>query len=233
MSKLSLPAALSLLPLLFGCTQNTSELKFNDNVARSVASAKVMDTDYPVEAQIGDRRFVHSALVDVFQANASDPDSSVFSQFLINGEFGGACDPYDASEARDPVNGGVMREFPDRACGSEVTPVMPALSNPMRFALMTRRCEDLVGGTSTLRISRLMGRVFPDWTLAQAEHASYAPSADSIKKAYRIFYRLDEPSEDVIQALLGVASHKSTQLGKWRSLMITICMSPEWQQLGN
>jgi hypothetical protein len=233
MYKFILALGLPLLLLSLGCTQNTSELKFNDKTARSVASSKLMDTDYAVEAQIGDRRVINSALLDVFQVSASDPDYSVFHQFLFDGDFGGACDLYESSEIPDSVNGGVMREFPERACGSEVTPVLPALSNPMRFALMTRRCEALIGGTTTLRISRLMARVFPDWTLAQAEQTIFAPSADSIKKAYRIFYRLDDPSDEVIQALLGVASHKSTQLGNWRSVMITLCMSPEWQQLGN
>jgi hypothetical protein len=193
----------------------------------------MMDTDYAVEAQIGDRRLVYSALADIFQASPSDADHPTFAQFLYEGDFGGACDLYEASEVPDPGTGAAMREFPSRACNSEISSVMPALSNPMRFAITARRCEALIGGTSTLRVSRLLSQVFPDWSLAQAEQSNYAPNPDSIKRAYRIFYRLDEPSDEVVQALMEVASHKSTQLGKWRSVLITLCVSPEWQQLGN
>jgi hypothetical protein len=218
---------------LGACTPNTSDLKFNDHVARSIASEKLIDSDYPVESQIGDRRLIRSTLEDLFRVTASDPDVSEFASIWYQGDFGGSCDLYEASETFDSATGTLKREFPGRECNSDITPVLPALSNPMRFALTTRRCERLIGGASTLRITRLMEQVFSGWSAGQAEQAAFAPTPDAIRKAYRIFYRLEQPSEEVIQALVGVAEKRPTQLGKWRSIMITLCMSPEWQQLGN
>lgn len=227
-----LPAILGLFGLA-ACTPNISELKFNDHTARSIASAKLMDTEYPVESQIGDRRVIRTTMEEVFRVSANDPDYSEFVSIIYQGDYGGSCDLYEASEILDSASGGVKREFSGKECNNDITPVLPALSNPMRFALTTRLCERLIGGTATLRITRLMEQVFPGWNANQAEQSIHAPSPESIKKAYRIFYRLEEPSGEVIQALMGVAERKPTQLGKWRSVMITLCMSPEWQQLGN
>lgn len=167
------------------------------------------EIDYELKLQVGDRRYVESVLSQVFDLSESE-STSIRDLIYKKQEFGGACDRYAQSE----INGTV--EFPRETC-SGLDIVLPATANPMRFAYMTKVCENLVNNSSYL--SRAVGNVNQDF------------SETHFLSLYQKFYLEESPSTEVINSFKNLYDEKGTQREGWKLVMLGLCLSPAWQVL--
>lgn len=218
-------AHLVMMLTLTACQIKPSDLKFNDTAM--IAPIVEFDSDYAVNLPIGERGYVASTLRQIFKFAPGDTDASILnSHVFMRSEYGGSCDRYEPSEIMAGTT--PAYEFTVLSCSNGVTPAHPPQLNPMRFALTTKLCESLIHHTNGVRLGKLMEYLYPNWTLATSSQSQFIPNEESIKKAYEVFYRLDEPSAEVIQKLLELEPTE-TPLKRWRYIWTTICISPEWQ----
>ena len=71
------------------------------------------------------------------------------------------------------------------------------------------------------------------FALAQITKASpeKAPSDATIEGAYELFFPGSEAPDEVIEALGDVADQADKALESWRLVLLTLCLSPDWQLL--
>jgi hypothetical protein len=213
--------------LVFQSSTNTGAT----DPSRGVASV-TNDSAAPVSAAIpvADRAYVSAALLQAF-SNGQDTtaiQSIINNNIYVSAQFGGGCDHYAASNVASAVTGfpGTL-EYPAAKCVDAT--VLPAYSNPMRYANTATACDSIVNSSVwTTSSGQIMNKIISG-LVAGAVYPT--PNATTVKKAYAIFFPIDPPSTDVVNALLAVGTNSTNTTDAWKQIVIAICSSPEWQVL--
>lgn len=210
-------ASLIALILLVSCVPSEQEqaLVFMAGKPNNVES---IEESYPLQLRMADRTYVESVLNQAFDISKETPTALLVEQHTLQRfEFGGSCDLYEASEYE---KGKI--EFPREQCYVGLGSSTPATSNPMRYSWTIKICEQLV--KDIIRFNAIMKKIFPDG-------ANLTPTSQSIEKAYGIFFLEEKPDENSLKALLELSNTVEDVNEKWRLIMLTLCISPEWQVL--
>ena len=197
------------------------ELKFSESSAllnaenqRKLEAQKFASVDLVM----GDRNYVESVLRDVF-GTTSIPEVQSAK------EFGGHCDRYATILTNSTP------EYRQLACPSNGSAVSPSVTNAARYSIMIKTCDQLIFGTSPDLYSNVMKKINgTKWKLNSAE-PSHKPNTSNIEKAYEFFFQDEKPSEDVVNALLNVGQKKTQIDEQWKLILMTLCISPEWQAI--
>ncbi len=201
------------------------ELKFSESSAllnaenqRKLEAQKFASVDLVM----GDRNYVESVLRDVF-GTTSIPDIQSAK------EFGGHCDRY--ATIRIASGNSSIPEYRQLACPSNGSAVSPSVTNAARYAIMTKTCDQLIFGTSPDLYSNVMKKINgTKWKLNSAE-PSHKPNTSNIKTAYEQFFQDEVPTPEVVEALLKVGQTKTEIDDQWKLILMTLCISPEWQAI--
>lgn len=201
------------LILMSACTpQESTELNWRAPNAVEEAREK---GNYTFELQMADRSYVESVLLQVFEASNTPAAAYIQSDIYQKVEFGGACDQYAASDL-----GANTIEFPRQQCFSGIGVVQSANNNPMRYSLTTKVCEKLVNDSA--RMSVVRDKIWPDkkWN---------TPDNASVQRAWALFFPIQSANEIVVSELLNIAKVSSGDEDAWKNIILTLCISPEWQ----
>lgn len=191
-----------------------TELVFGGPTSRTIASNEV----YPVSMQVAPRGYIVNVLREVFsiQENSS-LDNKLINEIYKKVEFGGGCDVYEASETAFNVI-----EYPNEACGSIATDQV-ATSNPMRFSITSKACEDILADSATL--TKVRNKIFAS--------SSWGSPSDyqAIEKMWKLFYPIDPINDAITKSLEDVGYATSNNTDAWKTMIFTVCSSPGWQVL--
>lgn len=169
------------------------------------------------EIQMADRSYVESVLLQIFNAANTTAGTYIQSDIYQKVEFGGACDPYSVSDI-----GATTLEFSREQCFTGIGVVQNSNNNPMRYSLTTKVCEKLVNDSTRMDVVRDKIYTTKKWA---------RPDAASIQKAWKLFFPIEDADARVVTELLNVAKVSSTDEEGWKNIMLTLCISPEWQVL--
>jgi hypothetical protein len=172
---------------------------------------------YTYEQQMSDRAYVESVLLQVFDAAGKKMAPIIQTEIYQKIEFGGACDIYAPSD----VSASAV-EFAREQCFNGIGVVQGSNNNPMRYSLTTKVCEKLVKDSDSLGAVRK--KIF-------AENVWKKPTPGSIQTAWNLFYQVHRADPMVVEALLGVAEASVNEEDAWRNIILTMCISPDWQAL--
>lgn len=189
-------------------------------------SNALRDTDHPPgstptqstqKMQVANRGYVAQLIREIF-TSATYPHPSL--EDLIDkwvgtrdAQFGLGCDPYSSYSGRD--------------CGGDISAAnLPytADDNTIRQSFRIQLCDNILGHDNAVYA-----------VLEKVQGASLAPNASGIRQVYELFYRGDEASEEIVNALVtmdrSLAEAGENHLDRWRTVILQICMSPGWQLL--
>ncbi len=196
-----------------GTLQFTEEsVSLNRNPAE-ISEGKTEET--PSELIMGNRFYVDSVFEQVF----GNPSGDIYFQ----PEFGGKCDQNISPFVIDN-----KVEFQKTRCFGNLNKDIHPVSSAMRYSTTMKRCEAVI--FNDILFSKAMAKVFTDWK-PKSMDAKFKPTPESIKLAYDLFYQSEEPSKEVIDALLIVAETKTTINEQWQHIFLTLCISPGWQAI--
>ena len=195
--------------------QEVGQLNFR---APNAVEDKAAQEDYAVELQIGDRSYVESVLLQVFDAKGTSAESYILSDIYSRVEFGGACDIYSSADNGTTTS----REFPKENCYTGVGIVQPSNSNPMRFSLTTNVCERLVADSARMAVIR--NKIFTDKQWRK-------PDDVSVNKAWGLFFPTYSADSSIVRELKELGELSGSDENAWKHIVLTMCISPAWQVL--
>ena len=209
-----------LIPTLFllSCqdTLAPQSKPLNFRAPNSVQESTVV-LNYNYELQMADRAYVESVLHQVFDAKGTPAASYIETEIYRKMEFGGACDVYEASDL-----GPTQVEFSREQCFNGITVVQPTNNNPMRYSLTTKVCERLVKDSA--RMTAVRKKLYTGTTWKK-------PDSASIQLAWELFFPIHSASREVVSALEDIAKVSSSNEEAWKNIILTLCISPEWQAI--
>lgn len=209
---------LSLFVLITGCvaTENT-ELKVDTRGQETNHELFIPASgDYAYELQIADRTYVESVLKDVFSITANSAEATYLQTNIYQKiEFGGPCDPYSSSDLAANVI-----EFSREACTNGIAPVQASTNNAMRYSLTTKACEYLIGRSNMM--DNVKKKIYSSGKWG-------TPSDESFRRAWGLFYPVTTPNEEIVKSFLQLGKVLGNDEEAWKGIMLTLCMSPEWQ----
>ncbi len=190
----------------------------------SMGSGGTTDMDHPAQKevvlptqkiQIGNRDYVAALLREVFTRSSGPIPNleGLLNQWIINrgAQYGLGCNPYSSYSARD--------------CGGDVANANLAYrtdDNTVRESFRIQFCENALGMDEGVNA-----------ILEKIPNRGAAPSAETAKQVYGLFYRGDGPSDLVVSSLLdldrALAAKNETAFERWRALALQVCESPGWQ----
>ena len=210
-----------ILSMLFltSCQDNILSLKEGNLNFRApnAVEEKIAKLNYSYEQQMSDRSYVESVLLQVFDAKGTSAASYIETEIFRKVEFGGACDVYEPSDL-----GTATIEFSREQCYNGIGVVQGSNNNPMRYSLTTKVCERLVIDKD--RMGAVRKKIFSDnkWN---------RPTSASIQKAWALFFPIHPADPMVVDGLLEVANVSAGNENAWQNIMLTLCISPEWQAI--
>lgn len=230
-----------------GCSFKPSALHFDD--------MKLRPEKVTIESriQLGDLYYVESVMNEVFEYGVKIPEysSSIYDQqyqnevsqlskILKKQTFGAGSDPYYR------VTSSIS--FERRGCEASYTPlVIEADSSPTRAVEIAKACDDSIN--DPFLFAKVIRKIVPDaspkWNpySNNANTSDFAVTPERIISAYQLFYPLEIPSPETIEALkhVGLKSEvwltekgmNKTEANKikqsWSLILAAICYSPDWQ----
>ena len=193
-----------------------SELVFKGKTSRSIAAESV----YPVSMQVAPRGYIVDVFRDVFEIQEdSTLDKMLITNIYKKVEFGGGCDVYEASNL-DAYN---QIEFPNESCGS-INSTQVATSNPMRFSITSKVCEDIL--SDSVARESIRKKIFP----STSQWGNPSDMA-AIKRMWNLFYPIDKINAATSKALEVVGYSTNNEEEAWKAMIFTVCSSPAWQVL--
>lgn len=202
------------LLILAACQPAQKELNFE---APNAIVEKEQQLIYASEIQMADRSYVESVLLQVFNATGTPAATYIQSDIYQKVEFGGACDFYAPSD----LNATTV-EFPREQCFNRIGVVQNSNNNSMRYSLTTKVCERLV--MDSARMDVIKSKIFTNNQWA-------APSDTSIQKAWALFFPIESADPSIVEDLKAIAAVSSGDEDAWKNIILTMCISPEWQVL--
>lgn len=205
-----------------GGKENNSGGKDNAPVTKPVppkenVSEVINSKEFSSEIQMADRSYVESVLLQVFNAVNTPAGAYIQSDIYQKVEFGGACDQYSLSDL-----GATTVEFSREQCFTGIGVVQGSNNNPMRYSLTTKVCERLVNDTTRMTVVR--DKIF---TTKKWEK----PDSASVQRAWKLFFPIEDANSRVVTDLLNISKVSSSDEEGWKNIMLTLCISPEWQVL--
>lgn len=176
--------------------------------------------DYNNEIQMASRSYVESVLLQVFDAEGTSAATYIQSDIYQKIEFGGACDQYSASDTGMPNS--ATFEFVRERCINSIGVVQPSNNNPMRYSLTTKVCEKLV--LDAPRLISVRNKIFADQKWGE-------PTDEKVLVAWRLFHQATDADSNIVSALKDIKKVTSNNDDAWKIIVLTLCMSPEWQAL--
>ncbi len=239
--------------LLVSCVPSSGVLHFDDK-------GYEVGTDIKESMQFGDREYVRSVFQQVFDLTANDAavwSNTIDSRIKSNLGFGGSCDPYAGVRRLVPRVSppGFIAEsdYPEKFCLAGNEP--EASSNSVRNGYLAAACTDLViPDTSKWNVwsekasrmgmfLRVMNKIDPEFILIENGAKvpdRFRPTADSVRKAYRLFHVIRDPDPTVLDALLTLADEtkemssdnsKTYWYRAWQYILFSVCVDPAWQAI--
>lgn len=211
-----------LIGLVSACVPvpSVKDSKLTFRAPNSVAEVAALK-DYNSELQMAPRSYIESVLLEVFDAKNTPAATYIQSDIYEKIEFGGACDQYGASDIGLAT---ATFEYDRERCKNSVDVVQKSTNNPMRYSILTKVCERLVIDTERMKSVRkkVLGPTATSWT---------KPSASSVEAAWTLFYPATPLTSDIQSALINVGKESSSDETAWQHIMLTLCISPQWQVL--
>lgn len=202
------------LLILAACQSGQEELNWR---APNAVADKQEQLNYQSEIQMADRAYIESVLLQVFNASGTAAAAYIQSDVYQKIEFGGACDVYAISDKN-----ATTVEFPREQCFNGIGLVQSSNNNPMRYSLTTKVCERLVIDTD--RMNAVKMKIYSDGKWKK-------PDAASLQKAWSLFLQTGSLDQGSVNGLLELANVSSGDEDAWKNIVLTMCMSPEWQVL--
>lgn len=201
---------------------NTLELReLSDDDIRAISEVLNVTQTTPIDNErldvslrLGSRRYVESVFKQIFDITSED-NSDLRNRVFRNKDFGGACDYYAAA-----LTGNSTGEFNNERCWSGVKPVMQTNYSNNRSAHSINTCERVI------KKENLFEKAMSKVTATSSDFTS-----QSFIKLYQLFYLLEVPSNSVIEEFKLLFRTQSSRKEGWRSVLMGVCMSPEWQVL--
>lgn len=162
-----------------------------------------------LELQMVDRHFVVSVLKQVFNITDDQPEFEYLkNNILLRPEFGGSCDIYAAAE----------NEFLNEKCINSLSIVSASVNNVTRYARTTAACEYLINIPAKMDVLRNKIYGTGSWAI---------PTRATLTKAHALFY----PAGVLGSELDGFTTSNVSAEETWKYVILTLCISPEWQSL--
>lgn len=209
-------------------TENTKTLKsFNKN--------DWLDSKF-IDIRFGDRVYVLSVLAKIFGEKALVYTSPINKSFSI---FGGNYDPYDLvfnnpvySDNLQKLILGPLNEnsktpegfnFERNGNGPNISQIGPL--NPLRVAITTKVCEDITKNENLIlfAVEQILNK-----QITSKANLPY-PFKNDLIKIHNLFYPVEQIDEDSIDSLICVADQFNNPFDQWRNLLLSICITPNWQ----
>ncbi|WP_253696275.1 hypothetical protein ACLWBD_11220 [Bdellovibrio sp. HCB117] len=161
------------------------------------------------------REYVADLMREIFTSSATPVPNleALINQWIINrgAQYGLGCNPYGSYSGRD--------------CGGDISNSnLPITTddNTVRESFRVQFCENVLGMDQGVNA-----------ILEKLTNRATAPTADTIRQVYALFYRGDEASELIVNSLLdldrALLAKNETPLERWRALALQVCESPGWQ----
>lgn len=161
------------------------------------------------------REYVADLMREIFTSSATPVPNleALINQWIINrgAQYGLGCNPYGSYSGRD--------------CGGDISNSnLPITTddNTVRESFRVQFCENVLGMDQGVNA-----------ILEKLTNRATAPTTDTIRQVYALFYRGDEASELIVNSLLdldrALLAKNETPLERWRALALQVCESPGWQ----
>lgn len=172
--------------------------------------------ELPVQKiQVVNKEYVASLMREIFTTTAGPVPNleGLIHQWIMTrgAQYGLGCNPYSSYTGRD--------------CGGDISNSnLPAKAdaNTVRESFRIQFCENILGMDEGVNA-----------ILQKLRNRGAAPTADTVRQVYGLFYRGDEAPEAVVNSLLDLdrtlALKNETPLERWRALALQVCESPGWQ----
>lgn len=171
--------------------------------------------------RIASRKYVKSVLIDVFGPSIDQElNRTILSQ---SPSFSGPCDRYETTRTKAPgyLNSDPVVEEHDCFVGKEdINLSMNGSTNVLRAGWTIQACEVATDNINALDYAK--NKIFNGGSVVN-------PSNTSLDNAYQLFYPGKTLPTDISDALMQVSNLEQDTNLKWKNVLLTICMSSEWQ----
>ncbi|MGZ3770624.1 MAG: hypothetical protein ACXVCP_11595 [Bdellovibrio sp.] len=212
---------LILTQMFQNCGQLGSFETLDQSSTQQMAS---MGTDHPAQSevtmptqkvQVVNRQFVAQMMREIFTSSTGPVTNleNLIQQWIFTrgAQYGEGCNPYSSYSGAD--------------CGGDISNAnLPAKvdDNTVRESFRIQFCENILGTDEGLNA-----------LLEKISNRSVAPTADTIKQVYGLFYRGEGASSEIINSLLDLdrtlALNNEAVKERWRALALQVCESSGWQ----
>ena len=193
--------------------------------AQSTTAPGIWMPQRNVSLRLADRNYVLSVLVKIFGVPVT---GSVAFINNLNNIYGGNFDTYDI--VRDDVTKTLIvnttpEGYPLTAFDKTPNGSIIGAINPIRVAITTRVCEDIVKNNTYIlnAIKNAVGN--QNLTLTTVPF----PFKADFAAVHALFYPSDPVSQNTNDALICVADSELLAIDQWRNIFLTLCITPEWQ----
>ena len=219
-------SALVVLVLYFqNCSNDTSPLVLQLDQSSTADIAPPLPMNHPdektqvqttIKYQLANRDYITNLMNDIFSdANGSPINEleGILDRWVLvrSGQFGLGCDTTSSYTGRD--------------CPSQVdSSNLPVYSddNTVRESYIVQLCQSVLAVDSAVNIVK-----------QKVSAGTTYPNRDAVIKIYNLFYRSEDPNENIINTLLdfdrALAENHEDQINRWRGVILQVCESPSWQ----
>ena len=165
-----------------------------------------------IKYQVANRDYVIDLMTDIFSDDngvAISELDGILNVWVFNrgSQYGLGCDNYASASGRDCY-------------------LKPTESNlpvyTVRESFQIQLCENILSLNHAVTIVKSKVAAGVDY-----------PNRESLINLYNLFYRGNDPNENVINTLLdfdrALAQNRESQLERWRGVILQVCESPGWQ----
>lgn len=192
----------------------------------AMSSDQMLDTQHPAgtqptqstqKMQIANRTYIAELFREIFTSNTSPvPElESLLQRWVVSrdSQYGLGCDPYSTYSGQD--------------CGGDISAAnLPYTTddNTIRQSFRLQLCDNLLANDNAVKAA-----------LEKINVRSLAPNAEGVRQIYKLFYRAEDPSAEVVNALVTLdrtlAEKGESVSDRWRAILLQVCLSPGWQLL--
>lgn len=180
--------------------------------------------EFSQEPILADRYYIRSLFEDVFGSSAAITDSA--KVFFDVANQGSPCAIYEDHQIKDIKLGKLISGDTMQTCSvsspSRIAAQVTPKATVSRASLLARSCSDLTSNKKTVEyaLSKISTDLIP------------ASSEGNIRLAFKLFYRNGlKPEQAVIDSLSLMLPTSNVSIEDWKTVLYTICVSPQWQVL--
>ncbi len=196
-----------------------AQFSYLDNSGGRSPSSSEGDVSFRT-LRIGDRFYVKSVFENVFGPTYNRNAIVVNNIIKKQDVFGGNCDPNEGSFWLTAEKSYVVSEFEQYGCYGNKDAKMIMASTTLREGWRTRACEETIEANAE-GITYAMAKAKVD--------IDSSPDYSNLNRIYQLFYPLDDLDSEVATELISSFSSFSDAEEFWKSMLLTVCLSPAWQ----